>query len=249
MHNPGEDVTLYYGLIGLLAKYGYESFFCQMTNVYSHDTDIYREFNRIIELCIQDLDTQKYVKSHKLHLIGHFIAGSRILNYCVKGRFKHRIKSIISINPFISPQKGFDSVVSYTTTSFIALMSPVSQSIGIPIRYEHITTNQEWLQYLKEKNYNFAKINAKYLKEIHHISHVLRNGRKYRDFYVKNVLLVRSGQDPISKSDGIEYFAKNCPSENIELLKYEDGANNLFLEQEDVFKKLFVDLKSWLDKN
>lgn len=220
-----------------------------MSNAYAHDTDIYREFNRIIELCIQDLDSQKYVKSHKLHLIGHFIAGSRILNYCVKGRFKHRIKSVISLNPFISPRKDFENVLSQTTTSFIALLSPVSQSIGIPIKYEYLTTDQEWLRYMKEKKYNFAKINAKYLKEIHHISHVLRNGRKYRDFSVKNVLLIRSEKDPICKIDGIEYFARNCPAENVELLKYDEGMNNLFLEQELSFNKLFLDLKTWLDKN
>ena len=249
MHNPGEDVTLYHRLIDVLGKHGYETFYCQMTNVYESSLDIYNEMSRMLDLCINDIDSQSYVKSHKLHLIGHFIGGSRILNYCVKGKFKHRIKSVISINPFLSPCPEFASLISQTTTPFLALVLPKSKTSALPIKYEHLTSDRRWLSYLHSKKFNFSTITANYLYEIQHISHVLQNKRKFNDFAVHNVLLIHSKKDPVSTVKGSEYFAKYCPAENISLLEYETGLNNLFIETDDIFKKLSDDLTTWLNEN
>lgn len=248
MHNPGEDVRLYYKLINLLGKHGYETFFCQMTNVYKRSVDIYREMSRMLELCINDIDNQNYIKTHKLHLMGCFIGGSRILNYCIKGRFKHRIKSVISINPLISIRPEFGNLASHATTSLIALMIPRSGSM-LPVKYEQLTSNTEWLEYLRSEKYNFTKVTTNYLKEILHIGHILQNRKKYSEFSVHNVLLIHSKKDPISTVKGTEYFANNCPADNIRFLEYEEGLTNLFLESDPIFEKLSNDIITWLTDN
>jgi len=249
VHSPGEDVSLYYRIIDLLSKNGYESFFCQMTNVYNQNVDIYREINRILEMCIIDLDKQQYIKSHKLHLMGCFIGGSRILNYCVKGRFKHRLKSVIVVNPLIMPTNEFKSSMKHAATSFVATFLPKTQITAFPIKYEHLTNDDKWIEYLKTKNYNFTSVNANYLREILHISHILQNEKKFQAFSVKNVLLVHSMQDPICFSSGIKQFREHCPAENVQGLEYEDGMNNLFIESNFVFEKFGNDLLRWLEEN
>ncbi|CCH45915.1 Serine hydrolase [Wickerhamomyces ciferrii] len=246
--NPGEDVKLYHKLIDLLGSTGYETLFVPTKEVYKTDTDIYREINRILELCISDLDSQSYVTTHKLHIIGQFIIASRVIAYGVKGHYKHRIKSVIAINPFLSPKKSFDNLTSQTTTSILSKISSTNTS-KFPLKYEHLTSDKHWLDYLKEHDYNFSKIRSNYLKEILHISHVLQLPKKYADFSIKNVLLIQSEQDPVSKLIGLQNFYNNCPSENINILVYPEGKNNLIIETDDIFKQLSCDIISWLAHN
>ncbi|KAH3673364.1 hypothetical protein WICPIJ_009842 [Wickerhamomyces pijperi] len=111
--NPGETVQVYLRTIEALLAEGYECFYyqtemwreCNFNNNPINFDHISREMNRIIKMCVDDLDESSHIYDNsKIHLLGSFVMGSMALDYCVNdqiGYFNYRVKSVICVNPLI----------------------------------------------------------------------------------------------------------------------------------------------------
>ncbi|KAH3676054.1 hypothetical protein WICMUC_002351 [Wickerhamomyces mucosus] len=250
LHNPGEDVALYKRTIERFSLTGYETFFYQMKKHYKNEDEITREMNRIIKICVDDLDQLKNIPNHKIHLVGNFITGTKALNYTINGRFRYRIKSVVSINPLIDPTSMFNRN-SFINKS-ISLTSKIRPSVKLKYTNTSITSNQEFLNYLENQNYDLSFMNfndLKYLNKI--ISKISKIKYIQASDKIKNLFIIQSKQNKFIEIENTRIFFDRIQPlpELSRFVIYEKGKANLFLENDEIFQSLMNDILDWFEYN
>lgn len=248
LHNPGEDLALFRRTIDVLTGHGYEVMFYETPQHLKFSSgNLSHELDYAITLCLEDMRLQN-IEKLSLHLMGHFICGANALLYGIQGQHRHRLSTIVGINPLVQPNDDFIKQGSSIKFKWKAKMNP-DTLVDLQTDMSLFTKDPAWLAYLREMDYSFTQFTNSQLKAIQDTSQILTTKKTSSKFDVENVLVIQSIEDPLSSIQGTKQFINNTGAKSAFLLEYTKGMNNLFLEREKLFQRLITDLIAWLKEN
>lgn len=210
---------------------------------YNDVSDASKEINRAIKLCIDEMDQENESRiNHKIHILGQFLSGSEVLISGIDGYFKHRVKSIISINPlFIS----FENSILNWAKSRIHLVEHIEANIDV----NFMSNNIENVEFLKKNNISFNKINSFLYRYLQKSIKRLKSPRYLNNFTVKNLLIIHSVENVYKDRKALKNFVENVFIENLEVFELEKGQTELLIEDNEIYSKLLKILLNWLKLN
>ncbi|ONH69740.1 Monoglyceride lipase [Cyberlindnera fabianii] len=251
LRNPYEDVVMYRRTIDMLAMSGYETFYyTSWLEKFEEEEMMRKEINRIVRMCVDDLDAQPGLSGLNVHMLGSHYTGAQALLYGIDGSYRYRLKTIIAVNPLVMPTSVFRAKSFGMGLRMKVKMKPKSSS-DLLINPELFTADPEWITYLKEKQLRHKQsfYTNLHLQNILSLNADLSNKNKSRKFDMKHLLVVCSNEDALANADATKEFINNTGAQQAFFLEYDHGLSNLFVERERVYHKLITDLVMWLDEN
>lgn len=270
--NPGETVVLYHRTIKLLIGQGYECFYyplSQSISNYATEDQLVREMNRIVKMCVDDLDkAEPRLPNHKVHLLGNFITGSLALQYAIDGFFNYRIKSVICVNPLIGANHAGMFKGNLMGSAKLKMMTKVGLNLKKKTKYFDLTSLTKDPEYLgllqRSSNDDIGFLDAVYylylLKSISNLCNFKRPQKQ-----IRNTFIIQTENNPFVKNPAEKslqrFMAKIQPFINEKLgskmfyvEKHDQEVTpaqgvNLFFERQDLFEKMMVNVLRWLEDN
>lgn len=257
VHGFAEYHELYLQIADELALQGYEAFyFDQRGTGYTspgnlkgrtNEHYVFKDLNNFIELRLNAISSRE---NKKFYLFGHSMGGGIILNYLIHGKYRDQLSGVvlsapcIDLSPVTRPSFFLRKLLSYVAKVFPNI------KLDADMKVQNITAHEGWAKYLVDNPM------SKSIGTLGLFEGMLSRGAKLMDpNYVKDqikdvpMLIIHSRHDNINDFRGSEAFVKVSPANDVQLIELQNAKHSLFIDEDEVQKKVLVSIFDWLSKH
>lgn len=258
VHGLGEHAGLYMEYFDRLAHAGFDVFFYEQRGC--GDTSYGRDFGKSSgQDQLDDLDyfigynaQQRQTTDEQFFLMGQAMGGALCLDYIVVGPHRGVLQAVIVCTPtmILHPEIALSPMLSFFTP-LIKRCVPNYKVVANRIKYDHLTSSDKWLTYIKSyEKCTYVSTTKVFGDMLERGSKLLTKEHARRIPDDVGILILHGQNDRVNWIDGSRKFHSNLSGKQYkEYVEIPGARHSLYIERDEILDYVFKKITTFMKEN